>query len=149
MDECRRVLDLDPNCALALIEQALLLPYQGEHVEAIESAERAATLSNRANFFLTVLGVVYARAQRQEEAKAVLAELDRRSHEQYVPALSLGLIHAVLGESDRTIDFLARAHDQKEPLAFVAAWGERHLDPLRADPRFQALLQRMNFPTGA
>ena len=148
LDECRRVLDLDPNFALALIERALLLTYQGEHVEAIESAG-AATLSNRANFFLTVLGVVYAHAQRQEEAKAVLAELDRRSHEQYVPALSLGLIHAVLGESDRTIDFLVRAHDQKEPLAFVAAWGERHLDPLRSDPRFQALLRRMNFPETA
>ena len=138
--------ELDPNFALALIEQALLLVYQGEHVEAVESAERAAALSDRANFFLTVLGVVYARAQRPEEAKAVLAELDRRSHEQYVPALSLGLIHAVLGESDRMIDFLSRARDQKEPLAFVAAWGERDLDPLRSDPRFQALLRKMNFP---
>ncbi len=149
LNECRRVLELDPNFALALIEQALLLVYQGEHVEAVESAERAAALSNRANFFLTVLGVVYARAQRPEEAKAVLAELDRRSHEQYVPALSLGLIHAVLGESDRMIDCLARARDQKEPLAFVAAWGERDLDPLRSDPRFQALLKKMNFLTTA
>ncbi len=149
LDECRRVLELDPHFAFALVQQALLLAYQGDHVEAIESAERAATLSNRANLFLTVLGVVYARAQRHEEAKAVLAELDRRSHEQYVPALSLGFIHAVLGESDLALDCLARAHDQKEPLVFVAAWGERHLDPLRSDPRFQALLQRMHFPAEA
>ena len=149
LDECRRVLELDPHFAFALVQQALLLAYQGDHVEAIESAERAATLSNRANLFLTVLGVVYARAQRHEEAKAVLAELDRRSHDQYVPALSFALIHAVLSESDRVVDFLARAHDQKEPLAFVAAWGERHQDPLRSVPRFQALLKKMNFPAQA
>ncbi len=53
--------------------------------------------------------------------------------------------HAVLGDRDAALDCLRRGRDQGESwIAFVNV--DARMDPLREDPRFDGLIQSMQFP---
>jgi len=54
-------------------------------------------------------------------------------------------IHTNLGEKDRALDFLEKAYEDR---AFQISMIKTQpiVDPLRSEPRFAALLRRMNFP---
>ena len=57
-------------------------------------------------------------------------------------------VSLVLGESDQAISWLQKSAEERDALLpYLDAWFI--LDPLRSDPRFQALLRRMNFPEAA
>ncbi|MGH9465365.1 MAG: TPR end-of-group domain-containing protein, partial [Thermoanaerobaculia bacterium] len=61
------------------------------------------------------------------------------------PWFEVALAYAQLGELDRAFECLEQAYLTR------SAWMpylkvETRLDPLRADPRFKALLDRMAFP---
>ena len=60
----------------------------------------------------------------------------------------IAVIYGALGDHDEAFTWLSRAYDERDGLLFVAnvLW---IFAPLHADPRFQALLRRMNFPETA
>jgi tetratricopeptide (TPR) repeat protein len=54
-------------------------------------------------------------------------------------------VYAQQGDKDRAFAALDRAWSFRDPgLAFMKS--DEWLDPIRSDPRFTALLQKMNFP---
>ena len=54
-----------------------------------------------------------------------------------------------LGQHEQAIAWLQKAAEERDGMltVFLNSWFP--MDPLRADPRFQALLRRMNFPETA
>jgi hypothetical protein len=88
------------------------------------------------------LGHLYATSGRKGEARAVLDELRQLSRREYVPADSMALIHAGLGEKEQAFAWLEKAYEER---SFRMAWlkVEPRWDSLRSDPRFTQLLQRM------
>ncbi len=76
----------------------------------------------------------------QDEARQILARLTEEAKARYVPAYAFAVIHLALGEKDRALDWLekgARDHD-----GFYSTYinVDQYLDPLRGDPRFEALV---------
>jgi hypothetical protein len=63
---------------------------------------------------------------------------------QQVP-INFTLVYMGLGRHGEAIDWLERAYDARS-IYMVTANNSPLFDPLRSEPRFQALLQRMNFP---
>ena len=57
----------------------------------------------------------------------------------------IAYVNLGLGEYEEAIGLLNRAFEERDGLLAYANMSEGY-DPLRADPRFQALLRRMNFP---
>lgn len=53
---------------------------------------------------------------------------------------------AALGETEAAFDVLARADEERQ--AFLFYTGLPGFDPLRNDPRFGALVERLGLPTG-
>jgi tetratricopeptide (TPR) repeat protein len=91
---------------------------------------------------LSVLGACLAHLNRREEALKILATLSRMAESSYVPLIAFARIHLALGNMDRTIEYLARSLDEREPLAVFlkldAEW-----DPLRGDPGFSELVSHL------
>lgn len=75
-----------------------------------------------------------------------LAEtLVARSLSRPVLFCDIAQIYAWAGENDRALESLERAFEQRDPnMPYIGVMPE--WDNLRDEPRFQALLHRMNFP---
>jgi tetratricopeptide (TPR) repeat protein len=87
------------------------------------------------------LAYIHALADRQREAREILARLNLESA---TNRISVADVYAALGDADEAFRWLERAYAERE-------WGVSALkvdpvDPLRSDPRYQDLLRRMNFP---
>ena len=91
------------------------------------------------------LGHVYAVSGKKSEARRVLDELKQRFAQQYLPATSVALIYAGLGEKDQAFAWLDKAYEQR---SFQMQWInlDARWDTLRSDPRFGDLMGRMGIP---
>lgn len=141
-------LELSPDNPTFLLEMAQFHGERGRLEEAARYAERAESLLGTTGppAWLGRLGYDYAIANRVSDARRILNQLLNRGEHEYVPPTCPAVIHSALGETDRALDLLEQAYEMRD---VIMVWIKtRHqFDPLRATPRFQVLLRRMNFPT--
>ena len=138
-----QALAVEPENTLALWGSCMALVGLGRFNEGVGLATRAATLSGRAPFFLGLLGWALGSAGRSGEARSALEELRAQpeASRSYVPE---AWVLATLGEMDAAFARLERA--EAEYQAFLYFTGLPAFDPLRADPRFAAMLERLRLP---
>jgi DNA-binding winged helix-turn-helix (wHTH) protein/tetratricopeptide (TPR) repeat protein len=90
-------------------------------------------------------GFVSAAAGRTEEAREILAELERLASRKFVTSYGIALVYVGLDQNDAALASLNRAFDER---SHWLVW--LRLDPrwnkLRPDPRFNELVSRMRFP---
>jgi serine/threonine protein kinase/Flp pilus assembly protein TadD len=113
--------------------------------EAIATSERGIARLGRQTIHLGYLAVVYGLAGKKSETQKIISELKERSRHHYVFPSVFAYAYLGLGDKDQALTFLERAYEEHDPGLFTLKVS-RLLDPLRSDPRFQALLRRMNFP---
>ena len=119
---------------------------KGRYEEALEQLERANTLSgDSVAFCLALLARGRAEAGDLEAAQEILDRLLEMSKTSYVPPCYLALVYTGLGETDLAIAELERSYENRDGW-MTSLKTDPAVDPLRSDPRFQDLLQRMNFP---
>ncbi len=136
-------LSFDKENSLALWGAGVANVALGRYENGISLLERAATQTRRGSFVLGLLGWALSAAGRTEEARAVLREL--RSRPAPAPTISSeAWLLAALGDADGAFELLARAEDERQP--YICFTGLPGFDPLRADPRFAALLTRLGLP---
>jgi hypothetical protein len=92
-----------------------------------------------------MLGYTYAAAGRENEARAISAELNDRAANQYVSPVLLAQVHLGLGAADKALDSLEKAYELR---ATDLLWiGVRPIfEPLSADPRFQTIVRSIGLP---
>jgi tetratricopeptide (TPR) repeat protein len=92
-----------------------------------------------------LIGRTYALAGQQTEARSIISQLMERRAQGYVPASALANIHIGLGEYDEALKWLEAAYEERD--VYLVWLKEMWIyDRLRSDPRFQDILNRMNFP---
>ena len=143
--EARAGLELESNNHLLYYNLGWTLAAQGRYDEAVEALRQAAILAPGDPTAQVIFGWALGLGGRRQEALAIRTDLERRRTEEYFSNFFMAMISVGLGESDQAISWLERAAEEREGLMpFLNRWPP--LDPLRSDPRFEALLQRMNFP---
>ncbi len=145
LEQSERAIQLDPDWYFVRFSRALLFSKQGRHEEALVEAEKSVALSQRQSVPLGVLGYVHARAGRQADALRVAAELQERSLRNEAVGLDIARVHAGLGDKDEAFAWLEmeyQARNQKLPVWLALVY----FDPLRDDPRYQGLLERLGLP---
>ena len=139
-------LEMDPNFAYAHWLLAAIYVIKPTLGDAIAEAQRAVALEPGSPRYIGILGMAYAVAGRRSEATKILGDLKELSKCKYVPPTSAANILAHMGgKTDEAIEELERGYEDR---SWIMCWLKVNaiFDPLRSDPRFQALLRRMNFP---
>jgi hypothetical protein len=79
----------------------------------------------------------------KEKAEQVLFELKEQAKLGFVPAFSVTLIYIGLGDKENAFDWFEKGVEQRDPALFhIKASPEA--DILRSDPRYKALIKKMN-----
>jgi adenylate cyclase len=137
---------MDPNFAYAhnvLGSVYLQKPTLGD---AIAEFQRAVALGGGSPQDIAHLGIAYAAAGKRSEASKILGDLQELSKRRYISPVWRALILASMGEKkDEALEALERGYeDRYERMHLLKV--DPVFNPLRSDPRFQALLDKMKFP---
>lgn len=138
-----RLLDLEPEHFAS--HQLLGYVYLGmkDFQKSIDAFQKAAQLSNDLPISLGLLGLSLGLSGHKREAKALLEQLRNRTSREYIKPTCFAFLHIGLGNTDEAFVWTEKAIDaadrHMEPIKTYP-----FLDPLRSDPRFTALLRKMN-----
>ena len=91
------------------------------------------------------LAYIYALAGRRYEAIKILNYLKARSKREFVSPDVLAQIYTGLGDKDHAIAWLEKGYEQRSDFTSLLKVLPE-LDPLRSDPRFEALVRRVGLP---
>jgi len=143
VEHARQALILDPEFWIAYVQMAQAYEQLGKTAMAFDALRNAERFSERNSKSLSLRGYLLATSGRANEAREVLRTLEAVSRERYVPPYALALVHAGLGERDAVFEWLNRAYVARDVhLIFLTV--DPKWDPYRGDPRFEALLARLN-----
>jgi TolB-like protein/Tfp pilus assembly protein PilF len=151
--QLRKATELDPNFLLTRVVLGEALELSGDSAGAIREYEKAYEVEKaygvqQQHSGSTLLAHAYALQGEREKALRLLGQLeDLKRRNGRVFAFSLALIHLRLGQKEQAIDWLERSYlDKEAPIVLIKV--HPMLDPLRGDPRFEALVEKI-IPRGA
>ena len=142
-DEARRGAELDPTFFFPQMQFGWIALQQGNVPAAIPDLEKAAAME-APPFATAYLGYAYAATGDRARALAAIEELKKRTVRGYVPPFNLAIVHLGLGELERAMDLLEQA-SAAESQWMMYLKTDRIFDPLRAQPRFIALMKKCRF----
>ena len=140
--QLRKTVEMDPNFYYGRWQLGEALEIKGLNEEAAAQYKKAIEL-NDDPLPRALLGHLYARSGRKDEASEILRQLQELSKQRYVLAFNLALVHIGLDEKDAAIDLLEQAYEQRDGYNIGFIKVDPWLDPLHGHPRFEALVQRI------
>lgn len=145
IEQCKAVFVFNPNDPLALSQMGWSYIQMGRLDDAVSFMQQSVKLRPSITQFQWMLGHAYAVAGKTAQARDVLEEMHRQAENRYVMPYGFALVHTGLGEHAEAINWLEKAYEDRNAW-MIYLQVEPRLDPLRSDPRFQGLLERMNYP---
>jgi TolB-like protein/Flp pilus assembly protein TadD len=139
--EALRSIEISPEFPVGYFVLSLLAFDDGRYEESLAELEKAA---RGAPNWQWASGPACAEANRIQEARAILAKLEREPRTPW-NVHWLVYLHAALGELDKAFHYLEHGpHHAWIPWVRVLPWPGGHA--LRSDPRLPEYLRRMNLP---
>jgi tetratricopeptide (TPR) repeat protein len=141
--QARKIFEIDPHSYVSRAFIGRAYAQKGEFSSSLAELQEARRLVGDTTGVLSMLAETYASMGRRSEAQKFLDQMQKKSQQELVPAFSLAMVYATLGDNDHAFHWLEKAYeDREEPMLGLKVLPD--LDNLRSDPRFTALLKRMN-----
>jgi serine/threonine-protein kinase len=140
-----KTLEMDPGFDMAHYYLAYFYNQKKEHEKALEEINKVISVFGRNNTqFLAALAIILAYMNDTEGAEQVIGEMVELSKDKYTSFFWLGAIYVVLGKKDKAFQMFEKAYNAREVL-MIFLNVDPIFDGIKPDPRFQALLKKMNF----
>lgn len=134
-----RAVELEPRSVHANFRLGDVYAQLGRYDEAIAMFERIRELMPKGGNFQAGIARVYALMGRKREARQMISGLKANA---YV----IAGVYATLGDKDEAFGILEKAVKERQVLVNIKV--DPPFENLYSDPRWKALLRRMNFPPG-
>ena len=140
----KRTLIRNPTFAYAHTALGWAYGLNGMYLEAIAET-RAAIELNKGSSAKGYLGLWLTKSGKRDEAVKLLSELKQETTRGYVQSYTFALIYIGLGDKEEALNRLEKQMSDRSETATAYAIAPE-LDDLRSEPRFKAMLKRMNLP---
>jgi DNA-binding winged helix-turn-helix (wHTH) protein/TolB-like protein/Flp pilus assembly protein TadD len=137
----QRVVAQAPNFARARRHLGRVYEQKGMYAEALTEFQKFQELEKMAGI-PEDFGSVYARMGKRDELRRISATPEIGLH---LNRYGTAMIHSSLGDKEQALFWLEKGYQEHAPNLFLIGI-EPRFDPLRSDPRFLALLQRLQLP---
>jgi len=142
LQQLDKATQLDPNFPFIYFFRAQCHIQQGKTEQAVEENKKANELF-QSPWSYGRLAYTYARTGNTKLARAMLDTLEQQSKTKYVASDVVASVYVALGEKDRAFEYLQKAIDEH------AGWMvwinvDPIWDPLHSDPRYTAILNKMD-----
>ena len=146
--EAHAGIELDSSYPLFYWALGFGLAGLGRCDEAVDAFRQQVSAMSGDPFPQATLGWALGLSGHRQEALTILRDLERQRSESFVGGCLIAMVCAGLGDRDQAISWLQQGAEERDStMTFLNVW--LPFDPLRSDPRFQALLKKMNFPAQA
>ncbi len=139
---CQRALELDPDFFMARVCMATVYVKKKMYKEGVEQRHKAMIAEGIAKEDQEKFWRAYATAGIQGAQRWLIEHRAQRIDKQYIPGYYMAVLYGALGENDKAFEWLERSYQQRDSF-LTRLKVDPNLDDLRADPRFQSLLERM------
>jgi tetratricopeptide (TPR) repeat protein len=138
----QKALELDPTYPVSMINLARAYERAGMHPQARAIYQKLLAFAPDDPGLLSLLAHEYAVSGDAPAARKIEVQLERMRGQRYVAAIYIALVWTGLGDRDRAFQWLDQAYEEDcEYLVYLPT--EPMADPLRDDPRFAQLLQKL------
>ena len=142
IEQLRGTVQMDPEFYWAHRFLGMALDLKGDTTGALAEFTKAFQL-NDDPAGLGFIGHAQARMGHEKEARARLDQMNDAAKRRYVAPYAFALIHLALGDKDQALDWLEKAAQERGLTYFNFIKVDPFLDPLRSDPRFEAVMQKV------
>jgi TolB-like protein/DNA-binding winged helix-turn-helix (wHTH) protein/Tfp pilus assembly protein PilF len=143
--EGRKILELDANDPRAYLDMTMGHIQKGMYPEALQDAEKGLALSHRDPFFLSISAFVHGRLGQIQRAEKLVEEMRAASKKSFVPPFLFATAFVGMGKQKEAVEALEEGYKARDP-DLVGLNSTPWFEPLRSDPRFQSLVNRMHLP---
>ncbi len=137
--DSKKALELDPDHWASPLTLSRIYLLQGRPQDALREIERVSYAPYRAHLY----ALTYYALGRKKESDAALRELMMKY--QASNAFEIATIYAFRNQTDEAFEWLDRAYAQRDP-SLMSTKMDPLLKSLHNDPRFAALLKKLNLP---
>jgi adenylate cyclase len=144
--QLRQILEIDPTFYYAHYALGMVLQVKGDLPDAIAEYTKAQQLTDNNLRARVLLAAAKAQSGDKEAAVQMLAELEELSRNRNVRAFWRTVLYIGLGNREEAIRWLEEGVAGHEDMEVNFIKVDPLLDPLRGDPRFEALVQKVLAP---
>jgi len=143
--QLRKTLEIDPTSFYAHDNLGIALQAKGDLSGAIAEYEKAKQLSDNPAV-ATFWAQAKAHTGDKDAARRMLSELDQISQHREVPSYLRALLYLSLNNKDEALRWLEQGYEERYGSNICWINVDPLLDPLRGDPRFEALVKKVIAP---
>jgi TolB-like protein/tetratricopeptide (TPR) repeat protein len=140
--QLRKILEMDAGFYIAHVVLGQALDAKGARDAAIVEYQKARALNDDPSV-LGVLARAYGLSGNKLEAEKILDQLKELSKQRYVAAYSFALVYLGLGDKEQALRWLEQSYQDRAGSDIGYIRVDPLLDPLRGDPRFEALAEKI------
>jgi eukaryotic-like serine/threonine-protein kinase len=139
--QLQKASELDPNYPFTSLVFGFCYSQQGKSAEAIRAFQKSHELF-AAPWSHAQVAYGYAKAGKPAEARAILDTLNNEQRRLYVSLDIVASVYVALGDKEKAFEYLEKGFQERAGwmiwLRVDPIW-----DPIRSDPRFDALMKKM------